>query len=584
MTEVLQLKVPKIQLTELSFTQTSAAAFDQWLSDLPKANLGELSRQLYHCFLEFNQLDISPEERLQRLEQLRPLTYFTLQGLSKHFLNSSLDLTPHQRKAANLAQSLQNHLAVGYKHVILGLCNKGASSQITQALHRAISELSLTYLRACHLYCPTPSNIWLELHQLFSFAQQHELLDEQVADNENAPGAQLSILDTYRRVLLFSLCNSNHLRQKEQQHVFAACTLWCKEILLSPNPDEGLFAINLTQDQGPSYSALLKQTDNQLTWFIDTQPLREQLTQYLSTTETEQTIQAEQLPIGIDQSILRHLSKTWGPMLPRAHKRVPGDGHLQLAIGFSATHFFIAGEEEFNLWLADQGSNQHERNQASQQSDDVWSHAADVADDDLHINQHLNEALNFDQTIPDSSALAANYPLFEAQLIDASPGGYSILWEGTPPPQLQAGEVLGIKNDKQHWNLAVVRWIRLQSSKKILVGLQLLPPNPRPGAIAVVHTSGGYSQYMRCFLIEEPQGSDGQGTLLTPRISFQVGHKVRLVDNGQVHTSRLTECSEQTSSFAQFNFNTPSLETKKEPSKRSDTKNDQDFDKLWHKL
>ncbi len=554
MSTELQLRVPKIQLTELSFTHADADAFHAWIDDLPKANLGELSRQLYHCFLEFNQLALGAEKRLQLLELLRPLTYFTLEGLSKHYLNSSLNLTEHQRKAANLAQSLQNHLAVGYKHVILGLIGEYKLTHLPTALHRALTEMSLTHLRACHLYCRVPAQHWLECHQLFKLANQHQLLEQSVIDEENTPGTPLSLLNNYKRLLLFSLSNSNHLRQKEQLRVFNACSHWCQHSRLFQGSNQGVFTVDLNRDLPPSYHVRPAAEGPADPWQLDTAPLCTLLME-LSSTEPQEADHQQTLPVGIDQSMLRYLARAWGPMTERAFLRTPGKGQLELSVGFSATHFFLSGEEEFNDWLEFQGSARHQNFSPQSSGSDAWSQAVDVRDDDLKLRPDFDSGIHFNR--PEPIVSAAQYPLFEARILDASPGGYNILWQDQIPAQLQAGEVLGIRQDARHWYLAVVRWLRLQGNQRIQVGLQLLAPQARPGAIAVVHKSGGLSQFMRCFLLPADPASGTPATLVTPRISFQVGYKVRIVDGNLIRTARLIECCEQTASYAQFHFNIP---------------------------
>ena len=60
-----ELKVPEQKTASLSFCDTTPKAFRVWADQLPMANTGEASRQLYHAIIELNHLFLSPLQRLQ---------------------------------------------------------------------------------------------------------------------------------------------------------------------------------------------------------------------------------------------------------------------------------------------------------------------------------------------------------------------------------------------------------------------------------------------------------------------------------------------------------------------------------------
>lgn len=59
------------------------------------------------------------EARLQLLELFRPEVHFVCAHLERHFLNQAIVLDERPRKIANLCQALQNHLAIGYKLIVV---------------------------------------------------------------------------------------------------------------------------------------------------------------------------------------------------------------------------------------------------------------------------------------------------------------------------------------------------------------------------------------------------------------------------------------------------------------------------------
>jgi hypothetical protein len=160
-----ELKVPEQKTASLSFCDTTPKAFRTWIEQLPMANIGEVSRQLYHAIIEINQLFLPPQQRMQFLEIVRDKIHFVCNELSRHFLGLAIALPEKQRKIANLTQALQLHLAGGYKLCLLEFLDSGSIDKnrkpIATAIHRAISELAATVVRAHQLYCPSPPQSWL---------------------------------------------------------------------------------------------------------------------------------------------------------------------------------------------------------------------------------------------------------------------------------------------------------------------------------------------------------------------------------------------------------------------------------------
>jgi len=109
------LRVPEQKTASLSFCDTTPKAFRVWIDQLPMANIGEVSRQLYHAIIELNHLFLAPQQRMQFLELIREKIHFVCNELSRHYLGLAVALPEKQRKIANLSQALQLHLAGGYR-------------------------------------------------------------------------------------------------------------------------------------------------------------------------------------------------------------------------------------------------------------------------------------------------------------------------------------------------------------------------------------------------------------------------------------------------------------------------------------
>ena len=64
----------------------SHKSVDKWLSDLPKANVGETAKLVFQTLVETNRLKYSHKERARFLEDLRPTTQFVTSAMRKHFV------------------------------------------------------------------------------------------------------------------------------------------------------------------------------------------------------------------------------------------------------------------------------------------------------------------------------------------------------------------------------------------------------------------------------------------------------------------------------------------------------------------
>src|SRR5690554_8071830 len=119
-----ELKVPEQKTASLSFCDTTPKAFRAWVDQLPMANTGEASRQLYHAIIALNHLFLTPQLRLQYLETIRGRIHFVCEELSRQFIGLAVALPETQRKIANLAQALQLHLAAGHKLCLLDFLDR----------------------------------------------------------------------------------------------------------------------------------------------------------------------------------------------------------------------------------------------------------------------------------------------------------------------------------------------------------------------------------------------------------------------------------------------------------------------------
>ncbi|ONF44926.1 GTPase [Marinobacter lutaoensis] len=592
------LRVPEQKTASLSFCDTSPKALRSWVSQLPMANIGEVSRQLYHAIIELNHLFAAPQQRLQYLELIREKIHFVCNELSRHFLGLAVALPEKQRKIANLSQALQLHLASGYKLCVLEFLDNGGLDKhrklLTLAIHRAISELSATILRSHQLYCPSPPLSWLECHRLFRFAHRHKLVDFQVEDDSLEHRRTSSIADSYKRVLLLGCSRPNQLRQNELALVYELFETWASHARCGPDTgDDSLFVVNLEKDTPPIYRSLLETGPGNDSFGFDTRDLSAMVSEVLTFRREHQQAETPlKVPAKVSDTLLTHLSQALGILAKRNFNRIASQGKLEVCVGLTAAHYFIAGEKTFTEFVHGNDTAQLDDEnpfvRAARKKQDAWSGAHDAAPSEDRLYS-ADTPINFrgsHGTAPSDLADRNRPRSYQALLINTSPGGYCVGWENHVPPSLQAGELLGVREQSSHpWSVAVVRWIRQVKHQGTQVGIELLAPSASPCGVRLIQKVGNSSEYLRGLLLPEISVVNQAATLITPRLPFQTGSRISLLHDGRDDQGTLGRKVSATGSISQFELKLHTNGALKNGGKPTASGASEDeFDSLWPSL
>ena len=604
------LQVPEQKSTTLSFCDVTPKSFKHWADNLPIANVGESSRQLYHAIIELNQLLVAPAQRMALLEIIRPRIHFVCRELSRHYLGMAISLPEKQRKIANLSQALQLHLANGYKICILEFLDQGGGldrnrKALAPACHRAITELGMTLLRSSQLYCASPARTWLEAHRIYRFAQRNKLADIECDDDTLNHRDSSTVADAYKRLLLLACARPNQLRQKEQEQSYELFELWSSHVHCSPElvKQDSLFIINMERDAPPVYRSLIQGEQSNDCFGLDSTALSDMIATHINQTQEKKdgartSPSTLQVPGNVPDMLLMHLSQALGVLTKRSFNRISSEGSLQVTLGMTATHFHIAEKQSFNQFIAGNEDPMEEgRNRfidaASRK--DAWAgaHDASPSEDRLYSADapitYRGAAGAFET--PDSQKTLP--PIYRTHLINSSPGGYCIGWEGEVPASLQSGEILGIREHERHpWSVAVVRWMRQVRNQGMQVGIELLAPSAAPCGIKLIQKAGQASEYLRGLLLPEISSVSNSVTVLTPRLPFQSGSRVTLIHDNQEQHGMLLKRILGTGSISQFelklhtqmDLNSGESGAAGSPGKKASGTSEDEFDSLWPSL
>lgn len=600
----IRLKLPEQDLQFLTTGSDQPKKLKAWVDDLPLMNMGETSRQLYQFIQELNRLELEPRQRFQLLEIVRPVILHVCDALGKHYLNRSVVLPDKARRVASLAQSLQGHLASGYKLVTVRgmrkLRDREAREIVTVAAHRAISALTDTLMRCYQLYFPTPRNLWLELHQLYLLAEQNHFAFDEVADSQFTLIETSTIADAYARALMLATAQPNQLRQQELATLYLATEEWSGLIdIKQAGGESDLFVFDLQQDRPPTYRTHASAAGDE-SRYIDSA----QLVERLSRLRTGEQVDL-QLPRGMNDALLSHVEHAWGALTERSFKRVTETGPIDVCLGLGALHYYTSGQVSFesqvrsgNLQvLADEEENPF-LNQRPRQGggrsihdeEDPWAHAVDsgihrMGDDVNTDSVDFSRVTSSLQDNPKESKV--HFDSYTCEKVNTSPGGYCLDWPGgEAPTQLRSGELVGLREPSfNEWAIGVIRWVKQMPKQGARLGVELLAPRAIPAGAQVLKKTGDATDFMRVLILPALQAIGQPSTLLTPAVGFQTGAKVWLVESGEGNRVVLRRKVSSTASFGQYEYQQPQA-TGGRGSNRDRSSDDEaeDFDSIWSSL
>jgi len=573
-----RITAPEAELDKLSLWEDDPAAVREWVSTLPMANTAEAATQIRQATFEIARVKTDFATRMELLEAIRP---------TLHYLCARLDRTAtatstHSDAIARLAQRLQTNLCSGYKSVILaGLANREADRALDilgLAIHRALSDLSRTLLRTLQFYVAPADRLWLELNQLYLLAERLEVHTQRREDAENHSQPEATTTEAYLRSVLLAISKPNQLRHRQLGQVFNALERWTPHAAIERGAKDALFMVDLESEQGPRYAKLLNKPAEPRG--IRTEVLVYELEAFLKDMPSRVTV-----PDYVGEDLLDHLVDAWGVMRQRAFTRAPASGSVKVCIGLRSAHYFMSGGVEFvdqldqtdailkreiNPFLVDYDQATPSKSRTSSNSrKDVWDDAFDlrvkiplnpmIQDPDRILLQGYGRTKQNDKRKGDAasdSEIAAQGALqyYDTTAVDTSPGGYRIRWNEPLPANVQAGELVAMRDETDpRWCVAIIRWIR-QDNDGTSMGIELISPRAIPVALRVIQKRRGESEFARGLLLPALEPINQPATLITPVLPFQAGQKIHVQRQGIQTTAQLSQCILKTESVNQFTF------------------------------
>ncbi len=599
-------KPPELDIPERSKARKTSfnirpKKVEQWLEDLPRANLGETARLLYDALLDANQTIYSYQDRLRFLESLRDPVQYVTDSLKKHFIGASYPLPVKNQKIAAATREIQAAMATGYKIAISDMLERSFlfadKKLLATLLHRAITYYGRTLLTSYQIYAPCAPKVWLELHKLYSIAEARKLENQLVADYQRIYVERASINAEYSRILLLALTSPYKLRQGEASKIYSTLERWTQHCQLShideyKDREHGYFAVMLDRDAPPRSMAINmpEDCDPLQCRILNTESLAELIRSEIQGTEDigESTITSIELSRpDLSHDLLRRLLIAWGVEAKRSFSRSQQEEKVEVSIGLNAIHKHISlrkNSEQTDIYNNSAHFESAAIENLNEEKPDIWNmvYPTDLPGLAPLVEEEINLANPEDKSNPASPT----YPQGSWTIINESAGGYCLEFRKGHGAKAQVGELIGIRRHSEgilKWGIGVIRWMKFSSTRTLRLGIEMLNPDAAAVGIRSLAATGSKSAYQRTLMLPEISAIQQAASLITPPAPWRIGNQIMINILGKIIQVQLTSVSQCTGLFSQFQFKQLNIEQHEDNSHdvSGHWEVDKDFAKIW---
>lgn len=249
-------------------------AIEQWVSELPAANLS-LATRLFHDFIEkLNAVDIPAQQRIDILEIIRPQFIVIEDYLRSRLILSGFPKGENEQKIFELIVLIEKNISTGYWIVVRELTRrdvgwfKGKNTALAiQRTIRGLSEIVVTHYM---MYLSVPDWVWIDLHSLYKLSVRLKKEASKVSDVTCVAAKVSTIENCYKQILLLSLSDPSGLMQKEMRLVYDFIGKISQYIQIAERPvkgQESQCVVLMDEDTGPFFDNDSHQADSAMMYF-----------------------------------------------------------------------------------------------------------------------------------------------------------------------------------------------------------------------------------------------------------------------------------------------------------------------------
>lgn len=505
--DVLLLTVPPLDTFDNPLVERNPRTVAKWLDQLPLLNPAETVMPVLAALQALNRQPLVEKDRLRLLELYQSAVNAVFNAFTQRALRQ-VPLPASQREQIKRAVTqLCLELAGGYKGLVLAAHQQGRSPaqepMLMLAGYRAMQQLVHALLHCFRTYEPVPARVYLEIHQLYAWAEAASACELPIRDAQQT----VTLGALYRRGLLLCCADPARLSEDEVLRGYALLDSYVAHAQIVVGrctaPYEGQFGFDLFSDAPPRPCA---RQGNQVHF---TQPrmldARAVAAALRAQTQDEQTTTSDE-ERRLLRLLLPHLESTPQRVTSRQVTQLP----VLVAVGIDAIYYYMSDAKRLKQGLAQ-------------------------AREGISV-QHLDA---------DAAAERIDHHSLDAWTIsNESETGY-MLRCARRQTKLRVGELLGVlllerADAPTALELTVVRWMRRGADEGLEIGVERVTGAAAP--VLCRFEATGEAMARQCLFLPSSSRQDMQATLLAPkrfyargkRLLVEVGAKRLIVEAGHL--------------------------------------------------
>lgn len=579
---------PSLNLNSLSLVNASKNDFKEWLAGLSLHNLGDSARQLFITLKELSALNIDNQLRFELVESLRSPIQTIIQSMSRQYYSQSLNLDQRADRISNLVQSFLTYQVIVYDAIaehaaqqlnntsfnLFNLKQKKALQQLCAfATHRCLSALTDLMFEIQMLYQKLPAGFWLKAHSAYLRISQLGMSHYEYEDPHNIYIPKLTVERVYIILIIMGVINSNKLRQSEIKAIYHCSEFWSAYVKISAEETPyQTYSINPHSDTAPVFITKARETIKDAV-FINTQDLFQHFKSLMSS-QPHYAHPAEQKQVST--ALRSHLLHNFSSASERAHKRHSYSGTVEISLGILSAHYYLSGGKSFESIINIQRDYSLPKEFLS-----MHNFGKVDADIDIEFPQH--------QEKKKEQALTEQIETYQCEVVNISPGGYCLRWQGDSPTVLRTGELIILRELSDNiWHIGLIRWVNQGAAKSLEFGLEIISSRGKPCGMRAANKHDEIESFKRAILLPEIQSLNRPATIIAPAFAFHSNQMVYLRYGSEEIEVRLNDKFLITQSFIQFQYSLIEkefLSTNVEKKHNIDSKSPSTFeDEVWNIL
>jgi hypothetical protein len=521
---------------------------EDWLQNLPVANLGETSRQVYEALRSVNRMEIPPAERLTFMLQLRDIVAYVSEGLRKHYLGRELPLRNKPRTVATLAILLLQEMALGFEIAAQDLNGR---RRLATALHQALLFRGRVLLEHWIVYLSPPQGSWRRLHELYRLAEQQGIADERArfagAGRHESPAA------AYKLAILVAAAGPSRMPPGDILDSWRLLRHWAHSARLGEasagDDDIAAFRIPRSADAPPHATVTdLNRDDDRL---LDTSELLRLIEREFATTVRPRAFWRRQPLADVSPELVNRVLLALGAVPSRQHPRMRARARVQVAVGLTRLHRILnreLGRDERELDDAGRHFQAREPSRPGVGDTDVW---------DLVYPAELLRTLARDSAASRLPEPPRHEELQDWNLVNISRGGYCLLSGSPEVSRVQVGELILLREVAGRdlpWQLGAIRWLRAIRDQGLQLGVEILAPSPIPVHMRAQHDDGHFGPVERGLMLPAVDATEQPPSLIAPGPHYVSDRRVQVRHGNKNIDLTLGRVFDNTTHYLQFEF------------------------------